>query len=339
LPSNATGEGIARYSFELLSHLRKDLDLCLIAPRKLTHNHIELATEEFSSTLNILRVNADLYHAMSPVGGKTAILTRKKPLITTIHDVLPFFARIYPSYFALSYHRLSTLIATKSDVIIVTCNSTKNFLVSLLKIDPEKVKVILMGIDLKSFHPLPKTSDGIKRILFIGSTHQKLRGVDILLRAFAIVVKKVRNVELLIGGKGKGEDFVAGMIKALKISDKVKILGFIPERALLKYYNLADLYVYPSRIGFSFSLFEAMACGTPVIASNSFNSPELVGDGGLLVESDNINQLANAMLTVLTDEKTSKDLINRGTQWVKHMSWERTAKETFNLYNEVLECY
>lgn len=337
LPSKATGHGIARYSFELLSRSKEDLDLCVVTPRRKINNDLRLVMEEFVFPLKLRDITADLYHAMSPVGGKTAVLVKKSPLITTIHDVLPFFANIYPSYVHYNYHRLCTLIAIKSDVIIVTSNSTRNLIVSLLKVDPKKVRVIYMGVDLKSYYPLPKFSDETKKILFIGGTRHRIRGGDTLLKAFSIVEKELRNVELLIGGKAKDEVFVKGIIDDLKISDKVKILGFIHESALPKYYNLADLFVYPSRIGFSLALFEAMACGTPVIAGNSFDAPELVGDGGLLVEPDDDIQLANAILTVLTDEKVRKNLITRGIQRVKHFSWEKTAEETFGLYSEEID--
>jgi glycosyltransferase involved in cell wall biosynthesis len=335
LPLKNTGQGIARYSYEILFRLKGEVNFYVIMPRKID-SYMKLVIEECYLPIKLLSSHADLYHAVSPVGGKTAIITKKSPLIVTIHDILPYFSEIYPSYISYLYHKLCNLIAIKSDAIIATSYMTKNFLVSSFKVPPEKVKVIYMGVDLKTFRPLPKTFNEAKRILFIGGTHHRLRGVDTLLKAFSIISRKLRNTELLIGGISRDENFVRRIIRALKISDKVKMLGYIPESALPKYYNLADLFVFPSRIGFSLSLFEAMACGTPVIASDTFDTAELVGDGALLVKPDDINQLANAMFNVLTDEKLRRDLINKGFQRVKKFSWERTAKETFTLYKEVM---
>jgi len=334
LISRATGQGIARYSFEIWSRLKESLELHVVMPRKM-NSYIDLMIEESVLPLKLHRVHADLYHAASPIGGKTAVLARKSPLITTFHDALPLFPGIFPTSTSYRYHQLCYSIAVKSDIIIVTSKTTKNFLISSFRLDPEKFKVIYMGVDLKSFRPLPRTPSETKRILFLGGTYFKLRGADTILKAFSKVERELKNVELLIGGTGRDEAFVARMIKTLKISDKVKMLGYIPESKLPKVYNLADLFVFPSRIGFSLSMFEAMACGTPVITCDVFDTSELVGDGALLVKPNDINKLTNAIFNVLTDEKLRRDLINKGFQRVQGFSWERTVKETFNLYKNV----
>jgi glycosyltransferase involved in cell wall biosynthesis len=340
-PSKDRGQGIARYSYELLFGLKKidrSIDVSFIASRE-TGNPLRQMKEELTLYSKLLRSDADLYHAASPVGAKTAILARRFPLITTIHDMIPFLLTSY-SKIRYNYHKICSVIAKNSTKIITTSNFTKNLIITFLKVKPEQVKVIYLGVNHNFFHPFSnkKTDSKVRRILFIGGTWHKMRGLGVLLQAFSLVSKKVNeNIELLIGGEGRDTEYFRKMAHSLKIEKKTKFLGFIPEKSLPFYYNLADIFVFPSYLGFSLSLLEAMACGTPTIASDALDSPEIVGDGGILVKTDDVIQLANAMIKVITDDDYREVLRKRGLERAKKFTWEKMVRETLNLYNSQLD--
>jgi glycosyltransferase involved in cell wall biosynthesis len=181
-------------------------------------NPLRQIKEELALYSKLLRSNADLYHAVSPVGAKTAILARKSPLITTIHDMIPFLLTSY-SKIRYNYHKMCSIIAKKSTKIIATSNFTKNLIITFLKVNPEKVKVIYLGVDHNFFRPFSnkKRDSEVKRILFIGGTWHKMRGLGILLQAFSLVNKKVNeNIELLIGREGRDTKYFWKMAHSLK---------------------------------------------------------------------------------------------------------------------------
>ncbi|MBA7626717.1 Alpha-maltose-1-phosphate synthase [subsurface metagenome] len=95
------------------------------------------------------------------------------------------------------------------------------------------------------------------------------------------------------------------------------------------------MFVYPSLYeGFGLPPLEAMACGTPVITSNTSSLPEVVGDAGIMTDPYNVDGLANAMHEVLTNDGLSEDMIKKGLKRAKMFSWEKTAKETLKVYEE-----
>ncbi|GAH75739.1 unnamed protein product, partial [marine sediment metagenome] len=99
-----------------------------------------------------------------------------------------------------------------------------------------------------------------------------------------------------------------------------------------------DLFVYPSFYeGFGIAALEAMACGTPVITSNASAFSEVVGDAGIMVDPYDVGGLAEAMRQVLTNKALRQDMIEKGLERVKMFSWEKTARETLKVYEEVYD--
>ena len=106
----------------------------------------------------------------------------------------------------------------------------------------------------------------------------------------------------------------------------------------MKFYNIADLFVYPSLYeGFGLPPLEAMACGCPVITSNSSSLPEVIGDAGLMIDPYNSNDLVDKMYQILTNKSLRTELCNKSLKRAKMFSWEKTARETWKVYEEVLE--
>ena len=104
-----------------------------------------------------------------------------------------------------------------------------------------------------------------------------------------------------------------------------------------KWYNAADILVYPcDYAGFGLPPLEAMACGTPVITSNTTSLPEVVGDAGIMIDPQDFELMANKMYDVLTDNKLKDNMINNGLERSKLFNWDDSAKKTLEIYNTMM---
>jgi len=126
------------------------------------------------------------------------------------------------------------------------------------------------------------------------------------------------------------------MARLLDLENSVRFLGFIPEKELPYYYNSADVFVFPSSLGLGLMLLDAMACGTPVIAGSTFDTPEYVEEAGLLVKPGDEEGLADALLMVLIDNKLKTTLSLKAIHQARKFSWEKTANETLKVYQEFM---
>jgi glycosyltransferase involved in cell wall biosynthesis len=276
-----TGHGIDRYSLELSRRIDHNHRLTLLSQGNFS-NGVFWALNDLVLPMKSLSVHADVYHAVSQQIAKAAIFTMKRPLVTTIHDLIPFKDSLTAFYtdeelsgdsIRFRYMRFCTLIAAKSDLIIAPFEVTRKDIVSKLKVSPRKIRVISYGVDTKFFKPIELTASerakkGGKRVIFTVGGFNPRKGTDKLMEAFSKVFKEQPNVELWICGKW---NFFHGrvLMKKLGIEVQVKVLGHVPGYLLPLYYNLSDLVVLPYRVGFSLPVLEAMACGKAVITSDT----------------------------------------------------------------------
>jgi len=120
-----------------------------------------------------------------------------------------------------------------------------------------------------------------------------------------------------------------------RVENVVRFLGFVPFETLRCFYQSAAAFVFPSRYeGFGLPPLEAMACGAPVVTSNVSSLPEVVGDAAVLVNPENVFDIARGIKEVLLDEPLRAELIRRGREQALRFSWERTARQVLEIYQE-----
>ncbi|MFH1593606.1 MAG: glycosyltransferase family 1 protein [Candidatus Omnitrophota bacterium] len=340
-----TGRGHDEYAHELISRVgKKDIDTEVWeGPFKDTYGaggigtSIRGAIEELVFPFKFRKATADIFHATSPIGARTAILLKKRPLITTIHDVIHLF--IKSGYDILPKHRYKAwcieLAAKKSDYIVTIFEFNKDVLISKFKVSPKKIKVIPIGIDHKKFFPGPKASSSSRKIVFAGEVTRS-KGVDTLIKAFSAIIKKMSDVKLVIGSTGRDMGFMRNLVSCLGLDGKVEFLGFIPDEKLQEFFAQAEIAVFPSHYGFGLPTLEAMACGTPTISGDTLDAPEFVKDAGLLVKPGNESELASAMLEVLRDNSLAAELRQKGIDRAREFTWDKMADETAKFYQEIL---
>jgi glycosyltransferase involved in cell wall biosynthesis len=342
-----TGHGIDRYSLELGKRIKKSYNLQVVSQSNLP-NSFYLGIQELTFPVKTLPVHADVYHAVSQQIAKAAVLTMKRPLVTTIHDLIPFKNSLTSFYkdkglpgdsIRFRYMRFCTLVAAKSDLIIAPFEITRKDIVSKLNVSYKKIRKISYGVDTTVFKPLKLTSGETamkmgKRVVFFVGGFNPRKGIDKLMEAFSRVVKEQPNVELWICGKW---NFFDGwtLAKKLGILNKVKILGHVPEDLLPLYYNLADLVVLPYRIGFSLPVLEAMACGKAVITSDTPDLKEIVGGFVETVCPIDVEKLRESISYILSNNSVRDDLAERAYSKAQLLSWDSMANKTVEVYREL----
>lgn len=277
-----------------------------------------------------------------------APLYKTTKLVVIINDLIPLAA---PQYQRLRYclkrvyfKSLIKRTVKKADKIITISQYSKKDIIKFLGVEEGKIGVITLSVS-KNYYPITSglketlAKYGIKDkfIFYFGNfnPHKNLRS---LLEAYKILPEEIRNsYKLVIGGKkNKYYRNFFKLIQDLDIKERVIFTDFIPEEDLPCLYRAAEVFVFPSFYeGFGLPLLEAMACGTPVIASNTSSLPEVVGDAAILIEPGNVSELSKAIEKVITDENIRKDLVNKGLNRVKSFSVEKTAGEILEILSKV----
>lgn len=330
------GAGHDRYAHELLqvlrtkpvSHRMLDSGILTSAPKA--------AWSEALFPLRLSQHTAKVYHATASVPARSPVWLKKRPLITTIHDVIWYHVADQDKPWKAAYKKYCIkLAAQKSDLLIVPAISTKDSLMERFNVAEDRIRLVPYGIDHSHFYFSEKPVNAVKKILFVGATN-RAKGVDSLIKCFHTVVKAYPNVELHIGSKGWDTPFLKNLLQDSPARHKIKFIGFIPEDKLREAYRDADIFVFPSRYGFGLSTFEAMACGTPTISGSALDAPDYIGDAGLLVDPENLESLAQAMISLLQDKKLYTELQARGLAKVRPYSWTKMGEAVYDVYREFL---
>jgi len=231
----------------------------------------------------------------------------------------------------------------QADHVIAVSAATRQDLVDLYHTPPEKITVLHHGVT-PEFQPIADSAqltqmrhkynlDDRPFVLSV-STIQSRKNYRRLIRAFAQIDEAYSLV--IAGGKGWGYDDVVAEVVRLGLENRVHFPGFIADADLPALYNAAGLFVYPSLYeGFGLPILEAMACGTPVIASDQSSLPEVVGEAGLLVDPYDVDAIATAMSQVLEDKDLHRRLSQAGQQQVKKFTWNRMATQLLALYQQL----
>jgi glycosyltransferase involved in cell wall biosynthesis len=212
----------------------------------------------------------------------------------------------------------------------------------------DKIEVVPNGIDLSEFEKLPPRGEfrrkyGLipsqKIILFLGRIH-KIKGLDLLAKAFADLSKPLNSIRLVIVGPDDGHlSSLKKLIADLKISDKVLFTGPLYGQEKLKAYVDADVYVLPSVYEtFPVTVLEAWACGTPVVVTDRCGIADVInGQGGLVVPYDK-EQLQQALLHMLDDDKMRLRFAEKGRLLVREkFNWERIVEQEEEIHRKILQ--
>jgi glycosyltransferase involved in cell wall biosynthesis len=284
----------------------------------------------------------DLYHAMAFVAPYLLL----KPMIVTIYDLT--FMR-YPQRLTAArrlYLRLFTAITCqRARRITVISHSTKQDLVDLLGIEPDKIDVTHLGYDREHIRPLPaatiaefKRQKGLpdRFWLYLGTIEPR-KNLVTLIDAYARLPKSERLPLILAGGIGWLTDSIFEAVARHGLGDEIMFPGFIPTDEMALWYNSAEVFLYPSVFeGFGLPPLEAMACGTPVITSNVSSLLEVAEGAGLCLPPHDVTLWTETLQRVYHDAAWRETAREQGLQKAQQFDWATTAQQTVDCYRRVL---
>ena len=309
--------------------LYKNLKVFKLGPKATADDTISKIAYLVRSFLFVYKKNYDLVHAHAFLPGITArllMISKGIPAILTVHGTsigtgLLSLLSEYVEKFLLTQVRYSTQITVSRDFLKFK-NVNKN------------VIYIPNGIDIDRFDRIQIQKAKDSTLIFVGRLHPQ-KNLETLIQAVAILTKDFPDIQLLIVGNGKQKALLKKLIQTLHLKNHVKLLGQKSGLDLIRLYKSSNIFILPSIYeGQPLTLLEAWAAKLPVIVSNTGDCQYLVKDGknGYLINNilDSI-QIAKVIKKALIDKNTNK-MGQNGYNLVKKYSWEKSAQETFKVY-------
>jgi len=283
----------------------------------------------------------DLYHFQSHVF--SSLIKHRRPAIATAIDLIPLKGGFYSGTHLEAVKRSFQFLKDAEQIIAIS-QSTKKDLIELLDINPQKIKVIYLGVNHEIYRMRNKKEAkrtlGLpedKRILLNVGTENKNKNIKRLIKVFHRLQKRFKDLMLIRVGLPSNE--ITDLIAKLSLAKKVLRVGFLKGYPNL-YYNASDLYICADLLGgFGMPNLEAMASGCPVAASKNGAFPEVVGDAGLFFNPQDEDDIFEKIFTLLENSKLRKEYAQKGLERAKLFSWKKMADKTMKVYEQVAREY
>lgn len=335
---------IPKIQRRLLQPWPDNAEICTIPPRRLW-THRSLAKEVMRNPPSVLFIPAHVipFHWSKLLPIVPPIGKRLPPSVVTIHDLgyryFPESHTRFQRWYLNWSTKWSTSVAQK---VIAVSKATAKDIQWFYEIDASKIQVIYEAATGQQERPSENKIAATRQrysldkpyAFYIG-TIQPRKNLRRLIEAYAELCKyKQIHVDLVLGGE---EGWMSQSLYELadSISDQVRLLGYVSDADLPSLMAGAQFFCFPSLFeGFGLPVLEAQQYGTPVMTANNSSLPEIAGDAALLVDPNDVNAIAQAMLTLSRDEQLRQRLIAAGYENVKRFSWEKAAKETLAVLEE-----
>ncbi|MCS7251423.1 MAG: glycosyltransferase family 1 protein [Anaerolineae bacterium] len=274
---------------------------------------------------------------------------RALPSVFTLHDLI---FRLYPeTHMPLNRWFLSLMMPRFlrcADAVIAVSECTRRDVLRWYRVPEERIYVIYEGVDVRFRPASPEAIAALRAryslpdrfILYVGTIEPR-KNLPTLFAAYRYLLERYPDVGLVIAGKAGW--LTQGTFRALRemgLRDRVRFLGYVPDDDLPILYSAASVFALPSLYeGFGLPPLEAMACGTPVIVSDTSSLPEIVGEAGLRVPPDRPADWTAALAVTLADESLRARLREAGLRQAARFKWAETARQTAEVYERVLQLW
>ncbi len=328
-----------QFDFFLIHYVKNNRDIYTKAPE------ILIPRNPLAAAAALRPYNFDILHH-SPLTIFSPLVGLKVKRVATIHSAEP---NIIPQYYTLAERAHARVIkpvyARKMNHIFTVSNTSKQYFINNWRIPEERISVCYNAVDSvyrKISEPLTaldKFSISQPYVYHISKFSLRKNPVC-LLKGFSELSRKpgMENLNLVISGSGWDNETVYSMLDELNVRNKVICTGFTDESDVVQLYNGASAFLFPSRAeGYGMPNIEAMACGCPVITSNAFAIPEIVGKAALILnDPDDYKSLSELTYRVLTNALVRESLIKEGFEQSKRYSWETSARTVLDTYATLL---
>jgi len=256
--------------------------------------------------------------------------------VVTIHDVgFHRYPELYPAR-QVRYHEWATKDIVKHAGKIMTVSEfSKQEIVEYYGADPAKIFVTPLGLNHSQYRPGEK--DFERPFAFYVGRLEKKKNIANLVRGFtAWKASTESNLELILAGMpGSGYEEIQEAIDTSAVKDEIHVLGYITEDEKLRFMQQAQVYVQPSYYeGFGLPPLEAMACGTPVMASLGNSMLEILGENNALFFAPDDQEALAKGFDLMQDDKSRAELIQKGLAHVKQFTWQKTATQTLEILTQ-----
>ena len=284
---------------------------------------------------------------MAPIGSLFHGLNQRLPrfhsgpAVATFHDLFVLTGEYSTPEFRARFAGQARDAAARADIVIAVSEFTRSQVISLLGVEPARVRVVHHGIRALTLPGgaisgavLPDKTARQKVILNVGAI-QKRKNIARLVEAFEAVDPAWRLV--LIGSDGYGAAQIHARIAASPARERISVLGYVTPEELAAWYARAMVFAFPSLDeGFGMPVLEAMTAGTPVLTSTRSALPEVAGDAALLVDPEDTGALVHALQSLTRDEELRARLSRLGVERARLFTWEKAVDQTWNVYLDLL---
>lgn len=296
---------------------------------------------------------ADIFHIIDHSEAHIAYWLKKtgKPVVVTCHDLINFFnlenvrKSVHLPFISHATWKYSVNAMQDADRAIAISTKTAKDLMQLLSIESRRITVVPNAVGAEFYPILPAESAAIRQQYGLSSTDLCLLNVGLShprknLMTVLKVVEVLQQQGLAVKLLKVGADFTAEQklfVTTHGLKENIIYLGKLDKQSLVGVYNAADLLLAPSLLeGFGMTLLEAMACGTPVIASNVSPTPEVAGDAAILVEPMDCQAIVAAVCHLHNNSHYRQQLIDLGLKRARSFTWENTAEQIAAVYERAI---
>jgi glycosyltransferase involved in cell wall biosynthesis len=275
-------------------------------------------------------------------------------LVITVHDLTDILTPPPGISATLQAGRLffARRALTRADRILAVSHSSKRDLSRTFDVAESKIDVVYNALDERFLlEPVPDGADRILErhavtdpfVLYAGNIKPQ-KNLPRLIEAFAVAKAELANHPkysglklLLIGDSAEEHSDLRRAVLRSRVQGEVRFLGFVPHPVLRVFYSRASAFLFPSLYeGFGLPPLEAMAHGTPVLTSSASSLPEVFSQAALLVNPENVFEIARGIRQILTEDVLRETLVRRGYELVQRYSWERSAEQVRDVYRAVV---
>ena len=231
--------------------------------------------------------------------------------------------------------------ASKLQNIICVSQSSKEDVIAEFNVKEERITVIPNGIDIENFKPPSDSKTLDFKIVTTASSDIPLKGLRHLILALPRVLREYPLTRLTVIGKSPKKSKLNKLIDDLNLEDKITFKSGISENEIVDIYHDSDIAVIPSLYeGFGFGAGEAMACGVPLISTDSGGLKQVIGESALKIEPGSVQQIEKSIVKLFNEEETRNELSKKGRERMEELfDWEIAAKAYINLFEGLIKYF
>ena len=292
----------------------------------------------------------DLIHDNQSLCYELINIQKEIPLVTTIHHPITKDRRLALEAAATwkerlsinrwhSFLRMQKKVAPQLNRIVCPSNQSKADVIEELKVNEENIDVVLNGIDLDSFTRDERVEQKPYRIITTASADVPLKGLKFLIEAMTEIIEEIPEAHLMVLGRAKEKGDIAKQISRLNLEEKISFRSGLSQSEVVSLYSSSHICVIPSLYeGFGFGAGEAMACGLPLISTQSGGLKEVIGQEAVIIEAASSEAIVKAVKDLFSNKEKQLALSRAGRKRMeKEFNWMKAAEAYEKIYSKTIK--